>query len=227
VNSEPAPENGTATATSVGVRTSADASGRTRSESADAKRKREARAAKRNPDTSSIGGRGGSAAKGNSIPPSGGVSAHMGEALSPGEAESQLFWGHVGLAKAIRADIDMEELRPEFHVAGENYAYVANHIWTPLRVVIRFIAPIVLVAVLLVIWGRIFAATPWVNNVRDWWQRRRGPDESAPPPPARHASPPAEEQSAVGAERAPSEPVQPPPAIPRRPTLVRTMGHRL
>lgn len=224
--SETALENGPGSTSTVGGRPSPDASGRPRSESADAKRKREARAAKRNPDASSIGGRGGATAKGNPIPPSSGVSANMGGPLSPGEAESQLFWGHVGLAKAIRSDIDMEELRPEFHVAGENYAYVANHIWPPLRIVIRFIAPIVLVAVLLVIWGRIFAAAPWINNVRDWWQRRRSSDESAPPPPARSASPPAEGQSVVGAEQASSEPLAP-PAIPRRPTLVRTMGHRL
>jgi hypothetical protein len=153
--------------------------------------------------------------------------AHMGEALSPGEAESQLFWGHVGLAKAIRSDIDMEELRPEFHVAGENYAYVANHIWPPLRVVIRFIAPIVLAAVLVVIWGRIIAATPWVSSVRDWWQRRRQPDESAPPPPpARQASPPAEPQSAADAGGAPSEQPQAPPPIPQRPRVVRSLGGR-
>lgn len=209
-------------AAETGTRTSeVSASGRPLSDNPDAVRKRAARGGASSRTSSSVGGRGGaeSHSKGNALSPDS-LFAKAGEPLSPGEAESQLFWGHVGLAKAVRSEIDMEELRPEFHVAGENYAYVANNIWTPLRVVIRFIAPLVLVAVLVVIWGRIIAETPWIHSIRNWWSNRGEQEQPAAPPspPARdvvgnNGQPPAEPAAA---------PVQAPP-IPRRPSVVRNL----
>jgi hypothetical protein len=227
VSSDVGAENGTPAGTTVGSRPSADgSSGRPLSDNPEAKRKRDARAAKK-ADTSSTGGRsGGVAPKGNPVGFGGGVLEHMGGALSPGEARTQLFWGHVGLAKAIRSDIDLHELDEEFNVAGENYAYVANNMLPALRVIIRFIAPVVLVAVLLVIWGHMIAATPWIHRVRDWWQQRGRSDsrESPSPSAAEHTNgytprPPAEPPSAADAAATPREPAQTPPPIPRRPLI--------
>jgi len=100
--------------------------------------------------------------------------------------------------------------------------------WTPLRVVIRFIAPVVLVAVLVVIWGHMIAATPWIHRVRDWWANRGSSEESAPPPPParEYTRPPAEPLSADGAGGTPPEAVAPPP-VPRRPHVVRFRTRRL
>ena len=142
----------------------------------------------------------------------------MGEPLSASEAKEQLLWGHVGLAKVLRADIDVAaELDEEFTVAGKNYALVANHVFPPLRVAIRFIAPVVLVAVMIVIWGHIIAATPWVDRIRDWWQRRHEDEQPAAvtapyvvpdqAPNGNGATPPAEA-----------------PAVPPRPRISRPMG---
>jgi hypothetical protein len=142
----------------------------------------------------------------------------MGEPLSPGEAERQLYYGHLAIAKVIRSKVDLSELKEEFEVAGENYAFVANHIWTPLRVVIRFIAPVVLVAALLAIWVAMIAATPWMGKLRNWWQHRG--DQQAPQPPQ---SAPAGDTVTV-VESGDGEPPQQAPSLPRRPAVIRRFG---
>jgi hypothetical protein len=215
-------ETGQGATSSVGDR-SKSATGR--SESPEAKRSRLRREARKQ-DGGAVGGRGGSepSTKGNPIPP--GPRAIMGEPISAAEAKEQLLWGHIGLAKIIRADIDLAaELDEEFTVAGKNYAAVANHIFPPMRVAIRFIAPVVLVAVMLVIWGHMIAATPWVDRIRDWWQRRH--EDERPPAPYvaqtdAHATAPVGHNGA-----APPEPPAPPPAIPPRPNIRRRIGRRL
>lgn len=194
------------------------------SESADAKRKREARARKAASTSGSVGGRGGSeSTKGNPIAP--GPRAIMGEPLSAAEAKEQLLWGHIGLAKVIRADIDLAaELDEEFTVAGKNYALVANHVFPPLRVALRFIAPVVLVAVMLVIWGHMIAATPWVDRIRDWWQRRHEDEQPETRPYVMHQTEPTSgTYQAAGA----NEPPAAPPPIPPRPNIRRHIGRRL
>ena len=222
MNTNASPGNGTPAASTVGVRPSADNSARPLSESPEAKRKREARATRKATTSSDVGGRGGSEprTKGNPIPP--GPHAVMGEPLSASEAKEQLLYAHIGIAKVIRSEVDFDELDEEFTVAGKNYAHVANHIWPPLRVVIRFVAPVVLVAVLLVIWGHMIAATPWVGNIRDWWQRRRADEEQPVRPhvvqdasPSHSPAPP------------PAAPEVPSPPIPPRPRITRRLSHRL
>src|SRR5712691_8650009 len=132
-----------------------DASGRVRSDNPDAVRKREARASASKRTSTTIGGRGGGeSSKGNPMRPDDPF-AKAGEPLGEREATDQLKYAHIGIAKVLRSELDLDELDEEFEIAGKNYAYVANHLWTPLRVVIRFVAPLVLFAALVMIWGAI------------------------------------------------------------------------
>jgi hypothetical protein len=204
----------------------ASASGRPLSQNSDAVRKREARQKSSSRTSTAASGRGGaepSTSKGNPLPPSS-PGAKMGEPLSPKEATDQLFYAHVGIAKVIQSEIDLHDLDEEFRVAGENYAYVANHMWTPLRVVIRFVAPIVLLAALLMIWGAMLAATPWMARVRDWWSRRRETEpemQAVPQVVVDQGGQPHQRPHVVDNESA--EPVQPAPPLPRRPAMVRNI----
>lgn len=184
-------------------RTPADASGtsgghvRTPSESPDARRKREARAQRNNPAATSATSR----TSATPVKPKGNPSwswpfripTGAGDAIGPKEATDQLFYGHLAMAKVMRSklgdkDTMQRELGEEFDIAGTNFAYVANHIWTPLRVMIRVIAPLVLIACLVVIWGSIVAGTTWVDSLRDWWRNGRGEKPAASPGSQRDAS---------------------------------------
>ncbi len=199
-----------------GQASAADASARPLSSSPDAVRKRQARASASSKTQTTSGGRGGAepATKGNPMRP--GDWSLMGEPLSPHEAERQLFYGHVAIGKALRSQWNPEELREEFQVAGENYAFVANKMWTPLRVIIRFIAPVVLVAVLLVIWGEMLTATPWAAALRERWARRGRQEEAA------YADVQVEVQQPAHASNGAAAPAaQQAPPVPRRPAMVR------
>jgi len=210
-------------AAEMGGRTSApDASGRPLSDSPDAVRKRESRQASKKTSSSSVGGRGGAeSSKGNPLRPDDPF-AKAGEPLGEREATDQLFYAHVGLAKVLRSDIDLHELDEEFEVAGKNYAYVANHLWTPLRVVIRFVAPLVLFAALVMIWGAIIAETSWIHGIRNWWSRRgEEQGEQTPPPPAPATANQAQPRPA-DVQQEPEQP-RPSPPIPRRPAVIRSL----
>ncbi len=210
--------------TEMGGRTSpADASARPLSDNPDAVRKREARAGASRKTSSTVAGRGGAeSTKGNPLRPSDPF-AKAGEPLGEREATDQLFYAHVGLAKVLRSDIDLHELDEEFEVAGKNYAYVANHLWTPLRVVIRFVAPLVLFAALVMIWGAIIVQTPWIHSLRNWWSRRgdERADQAPPAPPQAPAEPPPPARPTVVPP--PAEELRPAPPLPRRPALVRNL----
>jgi len=217
MSSNPAPE--------MGGRTSVvDASGRVRSDNPDAVRKREARAASKKTSSTSVGGRGGGeSSKGNPLRADDPF-AKAGEPLGEREATDQLFYAHVGLAKVLRSDIDLHQLDEEFEVAGKNYAYVANHLWTPLRVIIRFVAPLVLFAALVMIWGAILAETTWIHGIRNWWSRR-GEENVEPTAPPQTPQPAAASAPSNGQQ---PEPSQPAPPLPRRPAIVRSFrgAHR-
>lgn len=195
----------------------ADTSGRPLSQSPEAVRKREARAAASKKTSTTSGGRGGGepSTKGNSLRPS--EWSTMGEPLSPHEAERQLFYAHKGIAMAIRSDVDLEAMKEEFEVAGENYAFVANKMFPPLRVMIRFVAPLVLAAVLIGIWVAMIAATPWWRRVGEWWVRR---GEQPEQPPLETPSYQVVEQPPAAPANG-SEPPQQSPPIPRRPAIVK------
>lgn len=202
-----------------GQMSGADMSGRPLSQSPDAVRKREARQKASSKTSTTSGGRGGAepSSKGNPLRPS--EWSTLGEPLSPHEAERQLYWAHVGLGKVIRSDLVMSELKEEFEVAGENYAFVANKMWPPLRIMIRFVAPVVLVAVLLVIWGTMIAHTPWMSRLRQWWENR-GRQEQAEQPV--YETPPFEVvQPAAPSNGSEPQPPQASPPLPRRPAVVR------
>jgi len=212
----------------MGGRTSvADASGRPLSDSPDAVRKRESRAASKKTSSSSVSNRGGGeSSKGNPLRPDDPL-AKAGEPLGEREATDQLKYAHVGIAKILRSEIDLDELDEEFEVAGKNYAYTANHVWTPLRIIIRFVAPLVLLGALVAIWAAIISETPWVHGIRRWWTRRGEEEqeqeqvaaaEPQTPPPA--AAPPARPTVVKSTEQ--QEP-QAPPRIPRRPAVVRNL----
>ena len=188
-----------------------------RSNSPDAVRMRQKRAEKKQ-EGAFVGERGGGkpATKGNPMRPS--DWSMMGEPLSPHEAERQLYWAHVGIAKALRSEADLSSMKEEFEVAGENYSFVANKMFPALRVMIRFVAPVVLVAVLFSIWVAIIGATPWWSRVGQWWANRgeRGqqpaaePVQTAPFEVVQQQSPPNGEAQAS-------------PPIPRRPAMVRRL----
>ena len=202
----------------------ADASGRPLSQNPDAVRKREARAGRSSRTSTTSGGRGGAepSTKGNPMRPS--EWSTLGEPLSPHEAERQLFYAHKGIAMAMRSQVDLDGMKEEFEVAGENYAFVANKMWPPLRVMIRFVAPVVLVAVLVGIWAAMIAATPWWTRLSSWWTRR-GEEQEQP-------SGRGDVYDQVVTDQAPVDQAvrsnghEPPsaqqaPPIPRRPTIVR------
>jgi hypothetical protein len=205
----------------MGGRTpSLDASGRLLSDNPDAVRKREQRKAASTKTSSSVGGRGGGeSSKGNPIRPDQPF-AKAGEPIGEREATDQLKYAHVGIAKILRSEVDLDELDDEFEVAGKNYAYVANHLWTPLRVIIRFVAPLVLLGALVVIWAAMIAETPWMHGVRGWWQRRGEEAEQ----PAEPAAPPA--RPTVVSESPAEEQRQTPPPIPRRAVVRNLRGLR-
>jgi hypothetical protein len=144
-----------------------------------ATRKQKQREREKEPGTG-VGGRGGRSPLGNRFRFDLGPLAKAGESLGAQEAEEQLYHAHVAVAKVMRSKVDMAELKEEFEVAGESYATVANHIWTPLRVMIRLIAPLVLAGALIAIWAAILAETPWVQRLGAWWANRD--QEEAPPP---------------------------------------------
>jgi len=207
----------------MGGRTSTvDASGRSLSSNPDAVRKREARSASKKPSSTSVGGRGGGeGTKGNPVRPDSPF-AHAGEPLGEREATDQLKYAHVGVAKIMRSTIDLDELDDEFEVAGKNYAYVANHLWTPLRLIIRFVAPLVLLGALVAIWAAIISETPWVHGIQRWWQRRGEEAEQAR---AAAAAPeqPAPPRPHVLEEQPAAEAPQSAPRIPRRGVVVRNL----
>jgi hypothetical protein len=204
-----------------GRTSTADASGRPLSSSADAIRKREARQASKKTSATSVSGRGGGeGTKGNPVRPDSPF-AHAGEPLGEREATDQLKYAHVGLAKIMRSEVDLDELDEEFEVAGKNYAYVANHLWTPLRLIVRFVAPLVLLGALVAIWAAILSETPWVHGIRGWWQRRGEEEEqvraaAAAPPPAPDTGRPQVVEYANGEQ-------QSAPPIPRRPAVIRNL----
>lgn len=142
----------------------------------------------------------------------------MGEPLSPHEAERQLYWAHKGLARALRSDVDLDEMKEEFEVAGENYSFVANKMFPALRVMIRFVAPLVLAAVLISIWVAIVVATPWWQRLTQWWVHRG--EEQPQAPPVYQDQAPANGQAHVSVVRDEEQPQAPPP-VPRRPAIVR------
>ncbi len=198
-----------------------DASGRPLSDSPDAVRKRESRKASKKTSSSSIGGRGGGeSTKGNPLRPDDPF-AKAGEPLGEREATDQLKYAHVGIAKILRSEIDLDELDEEFEVAGKNYAYTANHLWTPLRVIIRFVAPLVLLGALVAIWIAIIQETPWIHGIRNWWTRRG--EEEAAQHVAEASAPAAPVHPPVMATAPAEEPRQTPPPIPRRPAIVRNL----
>jgi len=206
----------------MGGRTSTtDASGRSLSSSPDAVRKREARSASKKPSSSSVGGRGGGeGSKGNPVRPDSPF-AHAGEPLGEREATDQLKYAHVGVAKIMRSSIDLDELDEEFEVAGKNYAYVANHLWTPLRLIIRFVAPLVLLGALVAIWAAIISETPWMHGIQRWWQRRGEEEEQARAAAAAPEQPAPPRPHVVGEQ--PAEAAQTAPRIPRRTGIVRNL----
>jgi len=204
----------------MGGRTpSLDVSGRLLSDNPDAVRKREQRKATSSKTSSSVGGRGGGeSSKGNPMRPDQPF-AKAGEPISEREATDQLKYAHVGIAKILRSEADLDELDEEFEVAGKNYAYVANHLWTPLRVIIRFVAPLVLLGALVAIWAVMIAETPWMHGIRGWWRRRGEEGEEA----AEQAAAPPAARPTIVTESPAEEQRQTPPPIPRRTAVVRNL----
>jgi hypothetical protein len=96
----------------------------------------------------------------------------MGQVLSPGEARRSLFHGHVGAARVLRSQVDLQE--SDFDEMGDAFADVSR--WVPkLRLVLRFFAPLILIGALIAVWANILGHTPWVLR----WRARRAERRAA------------------------------------------------
>lgn len=152
-------------------------------------RQQQHRARVADPERSSVGGRPAPErpAKGNPF----GFDWHakFGEPLGVAETRRQLLYALIAVARIMRSKADVkEDLAEELDAAADAYADVANHLFEPLRMLPRIVAPLVLIGALIAIGAAIVAETPWMRDLRERWGRRAPGDRPVSPP----ASQPAE-----------------------------------
>jgi hypothetical protein len=191
-----------------------------------------------------------SAPVGSTIPPreagprpAGREAGKLLEPLSGAEARRGVAGFHRGAAKLIGSKVDFQDA--DFDQAGDALKDVADRI-PAIRLVLRIVAPVILVGALVEIWRRILAETPWWQRLREGVsdrQRRqaeanaqaqataearavRGPQGASPAVPVSSPGGPGGPGGSHHAQRGETEPQETAPALPARGPALRGFGGR-
>jgi hypothetical protein len=153
--------------------------------------------------------------------PAGRPAGKLLEPLSFAEARKGLHAAHVGAAKLIGSGVELPE--SDFDTMGDAFKQVADR-FVAIRIVLRVVAPLVLVGALVEVWRRILAETPWWQRLREGLSERQRRQEEANAQAkavaeARAAgapAPPIVAPASGPSSAAAAEPAETPPPLPRR-----------
>lgn len=152
--------------------------------------------------------------------PAGREAGRLFEPLSYGEARKGLYAAHRGAARLLGSHVQLEA--SDFDEAGDAFKDIGDRV-PQIRIVLRIVAPLILIGCLVDIWRRILAETSWWQRLREGLSERQRRQEAANAQ-ARAAA----ETRAAGAPAPPivapasglaaagAEPAETPPPLPRR-----------